>query len=291
MIYIYIDDKNKSVEYWYSLSDALTFHNLNNKIITKNDITNEILNKGLWIGQWKERGLIPKKYIYYIHNSIYEKENLNVYKRIDKRLGYLKNAQCIWTYIKSEIELIEKHFNKKCYYVPFGYTKYYETSYNFINNKKDIDILFYGRPRSNFNNRRKKVIDKLRKNGLKVVWLGETKKTLNFSSKRNEYISRAKIVLSIAHQDTKKMKTNDLAKLMFLLSNKIFVIAEKMGDQLENELSEHIIMCKTIKDIIKKCKKYLNEDTYDISNNAYSYIVNHLNLYKLLPINEIKKLL
>jgi hypothetical protein len=80
--------------------------------------------------------------------------------------------------------------------------------------KEEIDILFYG----SVNERRRAILQSLQARGLKVVSLFGV-----YGAARDQYIRRAKLVLSMHFYDTKIF---ELVRAAYLLSNRKAVIAE-----------------------------------------------------------------
>jgi len=171
----------------------------------------------------------------------------------------------------------EKFPRKRYEMIPFGYSYYYERIYNDCVPvkpvKKDIDVLFYG----GNNDRRSSVINSI----FQLCATKEKKfifrnQDLYLKHEKAQLISRSRIVLSIASQDALNSATNDLARLSYLISNKIFVIAERIGDKkVEDVLSQYINYSYNVEEFLSKINYFLN-DTPEINqeiednvNNAY----------------------
>lgn len=272
-------------DHYEVLVDALKFHGFKlSKTVNKETV--------LWIGQTLKQPP-HKNYIYWFHNTLKFKPTLDIYlKRGDK---IIKNAKAIATYDYNDIPTLKKYFpNSKILFIPFGYTKILETRYKpKYKGEKDIDILFYG-TNTTYNNKRRTFINYLRQEGLMVKWLGEKKNTLMMGRKKDEFIARSKIVLSLTQNDPVNGSGNDLARLMPLFANKIFTISEKIGndeDYIYKELSKYTPMYTTKEELAILCKEYLSkseEEIKQITQRTYDYVVENLNLYKMLPIEEIR---
>jgi len=112
----------------------------------------------------------------------------------------------------------------------FGYSDVYRLQ---SEESKEIDVFFYGV----LSDRRKKILDKINCNKLILhtsppvvgpdLW---------------KHINNSKIILNISCYDNRFEP--DWIRLSPLLSNKSFVITEKVGDQKFNSLEDHIPICE-----------------------------------------------
>jgi hypothetical protein len=98
---------------------------------------------------------------------------------------------------------------------------------------KEIDVLFYGV----LSDRRKKILDQI--NCKKVIL---SKSPPIFGPELWKYINNSKIVVNISCYDNRYEP--DWIRLSPLLSNKIFVITETVGDTSFNSLKEYIPICE-----------------------------------------------
>ena len=72
------------------------------------------------------------------------------------------------------------------------------------------------------------------------------------------YISRAKIILSYASQDTKDYKAHDLARSAELISTGSFTITEYIGDDtVEKKMDKYVPHYATIPEMLEKITFYL----------------------------------
>jgi hypothetical protein len=167
---------------------------------------------------------------------------------------------------------------------PCGYSPYYEQAYKEnlggIQYEEDIDVLIYATPTP----RREKIIRSLRQSGLKITWLGRDQDdNPGTLPKRDEYIARAKIVLSVVHNEPYILGTNDFARLIYLIANKKFIICESVGDDVEKQWTDHVTLTSVDK-IKALCDYYLNrpEERQVISDKAYDYAVKNFQLKELI---------
>ena len=248
-------------------------HNL--KIINENDI---------WIGIWNFIENPPKNFILINVESLTKHGWTNIIQKYKKALHIID-------YSGSNIKIYKKLEIFNCSQLSFGYCELHEIIYNKYanpNNEKNIDILFYGYVTP----RRSIILEKLKKfyemNNISYFFSN----SLYDYKSRYEMISRSKIVLSIAHDEPSMLKTNDLIRIGPLLSNKIFILAEKMQDSTENELKNIIKFFSTFDELTEKCLYYLKNEKERIliAENAYNYCKKNINVINFFPVNIIKNI-
>lgn len=238
----------------------------------------------LWIGIFNN-GETPNKYI------MINTEPLNVEYWENMLNNVIKNALFIIDYSYGN-ENVYKKINISNYFIlPIGYCELHETIYNTVlaSVDKDIDILFYG------------AITERRKNILTDITKFSNENNINFVLRNNDLydynekskiLSRSKIVITIASRDPEILKTNDMFRLSFLLSNKIFFITEKIGDNIiENDIfGDYIDYYTTVDELKNKIIYYLNnpEERDNKANKLYEFSKNNYNIENNFPIDKIK---
>lgn len=148
-------------------------------------------------------------------------------------------------YILVQTELLENTFNrypeyKKVYdgaIKVLDFSKNLEFRYSNVyrlenENSKEIDVLFYGV----LSERRKKILDKL---NCKKMILSKSPPVVG--SDLWKHINNSKIILNISCYENRYEP--DWIRLSPLLSNRIFLITEKVGDESFNSLSPFIPIC------------------------------------------------
>lgn len=256
-----------------TISAILTKHNIENQIIHE-----IILNEDLWLICWPNIPILPKKCIIYNFDPVVK----NVTNQIE---ALLKNNP------DSKVKILDYCYSNKNYLyfkslnldykiIPYGISQYHMKNKS---NDKDIDILFYG----GINARRNDILKKLKNKYNIHIRIND----LYDENEKAELISRSKIILSIASNDALSCTTNDLARLSFVVSNKGFILAEKIGDKMiENisginyfhidELEKYIDYFlnnlterqKNIQLVYNNFKKFINFD-----NDILYFIKNELN--------------
>jgi hypothetical protein len=241
----------------------------------------------IWFGIFND-GKTPKKYI--MLNT--EPLNLDYWNNILK--NSIQNALFIIDYSYGN-ENIYKSMNINNYFIlPIGYCELHEIIYNNSNlsTNKDIDILFYGA----LTERRKNILDDVKKftdeNNIKLIIRNNN--LYDYNEKSN-ILSRTKIVITIASREPEILKTNDMFRLSFLLSNKIFFITEKIGDKTieEDIFGNYIEYYTNIKELENKILYYLNneKEMNEKVTKLYNFAKNNYNIEALFPIEKIKSYL
>jgi len=216
--------------------------------------------------------------------------NLDYYKNILK--DAINNSLFIIDYSYGN-ENIYKDMNISNYFIlPIAYCEYHEHIYRNLSNYQDIDILFYG----SITNRRKFILNELKtflnKNNINIL----VRHNDLYDYKEKSYIlSRTKIVITITSRDPKILKTNDMFRLSFLLSNKIFFIAEKIGDTIieDDIFGDYIEYYSKMEELQNKILYYIKneEKRKDKANKLYEYSKLNYNIENLFPIEKIKLLI
>ena len=163
-----------------------------------------------------------------------------------ERIIFLGKKYLILDYSESNIEFLE---NKGCVKL-FKFEIGFHPKLNRISKdkKKDIDVLFYG----SLKERRKKILVKLVEAGLNVKHLFGV-----YGAQRDEYISRAKIVLNCHHFNAKIF---EIVRVHYLVNNNIPVISELHHDTKIEPFWKSIINGVPIENIADECKRLANDD-------------------------------
>lgn len=167
----------------------------------------------------------------------------------------LKNGVSVWDYSKENIRFLKANdINAK--YLPIGYHKDLEIIKSEGENKKDIDILFYG----SIGKRREKIL-KILSEKYKVKALFGV-----YGKERDNYIRRAKIVLNIHHYSAQLL---EMVRLSYLLNNKIFLISEESH---RNPYSDLEIEFLPYSEIVSKCDYYLKNEKARDTKRKKNYV-------------------
>jgi hypothetical protein len=163
-----------------------------------------------------------------------------------ERIIFLGKKYLILDYSESNIEFLEIKGCVKLFKFEIGF----HPKLNRISKdkKKDIDVLFYG----SLKERRKKILVKLVESGLNVKHLFGV-----YGAQRDEYISRAKIVLNCHHF---KAKIFEIVRVHYLVNNNIPVISELHHDTKIDPFWKSIINGVSIENIADECKRLTNDE-------------------------------
>ena len=147
----------------------------------------------------------------------------------------------IWDYNSNNIDfLIGKNCNKV-----FKFEIGFHNKLNRIKQKKvkDIDVLFYG----SLKERRKNLLTELSNSGLKVKHLFGV-----YGAQRDEYVSRAKIVLNCHHYNAKIF---EIVRVHYLVNNSIPIVSELDTETKIDPFWKNIIFNVPYNEIIQECKR------------------------------------
>jgi hypothetical protein len=215
--------------------------------------------------------------------------NLDHWQNILKNA--IQNALFIIDYSYGN-ENIYKSMNINNYFIlPIAYCELHEIIYNSssLSMYKDIDILFYGA----LTERRKNILEIIQKftneNNINLVIRNNNLYDYN---EKSSILSRTKIVITIASREPEILKTNDMFRLSFLLSNKIFFITEKIGDNIIEDkiFGNYIEYYNTIEELKVKILLYINnsEERENKVNKLYNFAKNNYDIEKHFPIDKLK---
>lgn len=269
------------------ISYTLNYHNITHKIVTYLDgITDTDLVIGLWNSNTPIN--VPKNIIS-LNVEPLRKDNWAL-----SILDILKKSKFIIDYSSSHKSIFKTLDITNYCILNYGYCDLHEKIYadsignNFSReNSKTIDLLFYGF----LTKRRLDILNKL------IIWCNNKKYNIVIRNdnlydykEKSELVARSKIVLSLAHDDPQKYRTNDMLRLSFLISNKAFVLAEQMGDKdIENKLCNYITYYNGYEDLVTKIEYYLknNDQMITIADECYNYCKKNMNILNTFPIDKI----
>ena len=197
-----------------------------------------------------------------------------------ERIISLGKTHLIWDYSENNIEFLR---GKDCKRIKKYQIGYHEKLFRIPQRDlKDIDVLFYG----SINDRRKKLLNELKESGLRVKALFGV-----YGAQRDEYISRAKIVLNCHHYDAKIF---EIVRVHYLINNAVTVVSEVDSETNIDSFWRNIIFGVPFDEIVQECVKLSNNDAYrkKISERAFSKLKNQLQLNftaELIGVDTHKK--
>ena len=124
---------------------------------------------------------------------------------------------------------------------------------------KDIDVLFYGSAKE----RRRNLLNEISNSGLKVKHLFGV-----YGAQRDEYISRAKIVLNCHHFEAKIF---EIVRVHYLVNNKIPVVSELHPDTKIEPFWNTIITGVKFENIAAECKKLSNDESLRRQSSEFAF--------------------
>lgn len=124
---------------------------------------------------------------------------------------------------------------------------------------KDIDVLFYGSAKE----RRRNLLNEISNSGLKVKHLFGV-----YGAQRDEYISRAKIVLNCHHFEAKIF---EIVRVHYLVNNKIPVVSELHPDTKIEPFWNSIITGVKFENIAAECKRLSNDESIRKQSSEFAF--------------------
>lgn len=227
----------------------LISHELN----VPNEITDDLSRDGTWIvfftSFFHHRHILAgRKYI------VVQTENLNESALLknggrEEYIKFLNEAYDVWDYTSN---------------FRLGYSKFYELEYE---DSKDIDVLFYGC----LNERRRLILSQI-PNAVVLSSSGDVSQ--HYFPNLWNYIRRSKITLCINFYEN---SNTDVVRLIPLLTNRAFFIAEKTIDTVHNSRTEYVVaeyekipeLCSFYLANPKERIKYIDSGLEYIKNNPF----------------------
>lgn len=156
----------------------------------------------------------------------------------------------VWDYSIRNIAHLKQRYGIEAKHLTLGFQKEIKRIIN--KNNKDIDVLFYG----SMNHRRMKILAELQNRGLNVVSL------LNvYGHERDEYISRAKLVLNLHYFDAEIF---EIVRCFYLMSNEVAVVSEINESTHIDECYRNGIYGVPYDKLVETCIELVkNEETLD----------------------------
>lgn len=236
----------------------------------------------LWFCIWNDFPKLPKNSIVF---NMEPMSSIN-YPKLLNQIANSPPIRHLITYSFADAEKLATITNSFTV-IPYGFSTFHNWLYNFRTidpTVKDIDILFYGA----YTERRRRITDEIRK------LCEERKYTFMYpvvfdETMRANLVSRSRIVLAIASEPGLQSKSNDLARLSYLISNKVFVLADHIGDsQVEDKL--RIPFIENGQTFQSEIVKYLSNEKLrnEIVETAYTHFRNDFPFEEQI-LNTIKK--
>jgi hypothetical protein len=210
-------------------------------------------------------------FIYNLDTTFIEGVRTEITKFINASNGLCRRL-CVLNFSSnvSDITFFEK-MNVECKILHYGYSEFHEKIYESsasTADKKDIDVLFYGA----FTSPRIKKIKELSNFCKDKNYTFVFKDNVYNEREKSQLIKRSKIVVAFpsSHYVT-EAGTNDLCRLSFLISNKVFIVAEKIGGDVEDDLLSYGIKLVSYDLFLENLEYYLknSEEREKIMDHVY----------------------
>jgi hypothetical protein len=159
-----------------------------------------------------------------------------------KSEAILSQAIAVWDYSPDNISFLRRK-GISATYVPLGYHSALKAIPE--NPVKDIDVLFFG----SMNSRRSMVLEYLKKRGYAVEVIFGV-----YGRKRDEYISRSRIVLNIHYYEANIFEA---VRVSYLLNNEVFVVSEHSQFYPWKKVPLQLV---SYEKLTEACEYWLNEE-------------------------------
>ena len=195
---------------------------------------------------------------------------LNGTEKWVQRIIDLGKKYRIVDYDDNNIKFLQQNGCKKVYKFQIGFHE----KLNRIPHRKnkDIDVLFYGSAKE----RRRNLLNEISNSGLKVKHLFGV-----YGAQRDEYISRAKIVLNCHHFEAKIF---EIVRVHYLVNNNIPVVSELHPETKIEPFWSSIINGVKFENIAAECKKLSNDESIRKQSSEFAF-----NKFQEKPQSEFTK--
>lgn len=153
-------------------------------------------------------------------------------------LEVLRSADAVWDYALENVEFLRGRGLTNVCHLPMGY---HERLRRIVRRSQDIDVLFYG----SLNARRRAILEEVGRLCRLECLTGV------YGCQRDEYVSRAKIVLNLHYYDAEVLEQ---ARIAYLLNNRCFVLSEASRD---NPFGDSLTTCRA-DEMAERVRHYLN---------------------------------
>ncbi len=161
-------------------------------------------------------------------------------------LEILRNHE-VWDYSPENVRVLQK-LGVNAKFVPIRYMPCMTKFKSLPDEKKDIDVLFYG----STNPRRLKILNRLKKAGMKVEKIFGV-----YGHVRDQVIARAKIVLNLHYFDSGIF---EIFRCAHLFANEKCVVSETGRDKELDKMYQHnAAFCDGIDQIVDKCGELFDD--------------------------------
>ena len=226
---------------------------------------------------------LPEKLIVFNFDPIWE----NWLLKQDDWMQAIRRAHSVWSFTPESVEFL-KDYNQKVFLVPLGYSESYASpilrSDRPPSSKVAQDVIFYGQ----LSERREKVLEAFKEEGISVrtiTWKDELS-----GDELDREICNSRVVICIHKYDDPRSQYIDFARLDRLLSNRVFVIHEKIPDQASAWLGDCPIPFFSPSEAVKCVSSYLSdpEKIEKVSSETKEWFSQKFSLRDYLSATELR---
>lgn len=252
-----------------SIVDILKEFNIDSCIkneINSDDSDIEIIHVPLYYGRFEKK---KNKIYIMIQAEQLPNEKFNSdwqQKKLNRISNFIDCYDIVWdTYYEFHKHLYNLSKIKVIKY-NLGYHKFFDKNQNL---KKENDVSFFG----TINDHRMSIFESIKSNSFSLKIYQKV-----YDNERDLLINKSKINLNLHFLGSPLLET--LRVLLYLISNKAFVITEPFIGDRDIKDKEHLVVSSinNMKDTIKYYLKNENERNA-IANNGYEYLKNNRTMY------------
>ena len=174
-----------------------------------------------------------------------------------QRIIDLGKKYIIVDYDDNNIKFLQQNGCKKVHKFQIGFHE--KLNRIRLRKHKDIDVLFYGSAKE----RRRNLLNEISNSGLKVKHLFGV-----YGAQRDEYISRAKIVLNCHHFEAKIF---EIVRVHYLVNNNIPVVSELHPATKIEPFWSSIINGVKFENIAAECKRLSNDESIRKQSSEFAF--------------------
>lgn len=225
-------------------------------------------------------------FIYNLDTTIIENVGIEITKFINVSKELCTRLQVLnFSSNKSDVTFFEK-MNITCKILHYGYSDFHEKIYTDVYEEpndaiNNIDILFYGAITEIRINKLREIENFCREKGYTHFFTNN----LYDERKKAKLVKKSKIVISIpSSKFVSEAGTNDLCRLSFLISNKVFCIAEKLNGDVEDDLERYGLKMISYENFLENLDYYLKnpKEREIISGGVYENFKKEYNFEQTL---------
>jgi len=189
--------------------------------------------------------LLPAQAVLYPQTILVNLEQLEANPYLSRHYLERLRRHTVWDYSTSNVRYLHGLGANQVFHVPMGFVPQLT---RISRRQADIDVLFYGV----INARRDLILNQLVRAGVRALYLGNA-----YGAERDACIARSRIVLNMHFHQGRIL---ELARVLYLLANGIFVVSESVSDKEEMQRFSGGLVFADYGRLAQTCLRYLGDD-------------------------------